>query len=84
LFGEGDALALAFSYQVALELGNGTEERLQPGPLSIFAGGFVSEDAVDVEVLDLSVRVLIITADPEISDALTFARRGNRFMSEKV
>jgi hypothetical protein len=44
------------------------------GPFSIFAGGFVSEDSVDVEVLELPVRVLTVTADPDISDALTFAR----------
>jgi hypothetical protein len=34
---------------------------LQLRPFSIFAGGFVREDSVDVEVLELSIRVLIIT-----------------------
>ena len=43
---------------------------LQLRPFSIFAGGFIREDSVGVEVLKLSVRVLIITADPDISDGV--------------
>jgi hypothetical protein len=57
---------------------------LQLGPIRIFPGGFVREDSVDVEVLELAVRVLIITADPNISDALTFAHVKLRLVSGKV
>ncbi|HXM29747.1 MAG TPA: hypothetical protein VN957_27230 [Chthoniobacterales bacterium] len=37
----------------------------------------------NVEVLGLSVRVLIITANPDISDALTFARHETAFCVRK-
>lgn len=55
-----------------------------PRPFSIFIGGFVRKDSVDAKVIELSLRILVITADPDVSDASTFAGHETAFCVRKV
>ena len=57
-------LGLGPALQIQVRITGVGKKCLQLRPFSILAGGFVLEDSVDVEVLELSAWVLIITADP--------------------
>ena len=59
------------------------KKRLQLGPFSVLPRSFIGEDSIHFEMFELSDRVLIITADPDISDALTFVRHLNRAFCQK-
>jgi hypothetical protein len=61
------------------------KKRLQLRPFTVLPGSFIGKDSIHFEMFELSDWVLIITADPDISDALTFARHLKpRFLSGKV
>ena len=46
-------------------------DRLQLRALRVFARRFVAEDAVELDVFQLTLGILVETADPDVADALT-------------
>lgn len=54
-----------------IPLARETEERVELRPRDILARRFVGEGAIDGNLFELAVRVLVKTADPDIADALS-------------
>jgi hypothetical protein len=48
------------------------KERLELRPLGILAGGFVGKDLIERNILQLPFGILIETAHPDITNALTW------------
>jgi hypothetical protein len=56
------------------------QQRIELGPLGVFARCLVGEHPADFDLLQLPFRVLVEAADPDIADALTLqdaSQRGN-------
>jgi hypothetical protein len=47
------------------------EHRLQLRTLSVFAGGLIDEEAIDGDLIELPLGVLLERADSNVSDALS-------------
>jgi len=60
------------------------EQRLELRPFGVLAGCLAGENPIRVEMFKLTFGVLIVTADPNVSDALPLACHKPPLLSGKV